>query len=146
MLNKFRPLIVTIGFLIAWIFTPLGRIPMAFIKLEAVKLPYTSFFFGLLLFGLYVLRERIGRASLLRSVLIGAVSGYLLSVISLLLADCLIPDGIHRLRNSFAVAGPLGALVIQFIFPGVLAGWLIVPLAVFTLKKSDSKHVGGNKN
>jgi len=136
MMAALSPLVVTATLFLAWMFTPLGSIPMTFVKIDTVKTPYAVIFFGLLLVCLFFLRLKIDRMSWIRTLLIAVVAGHLLSIISFTVAELIMPAGIERFGNSLRVAGFLQFVAVQLLFPGVLIGWIIAPLAVAALKLS----------
>jgi hypothetical protein len=144
MINKLRPLIIVAFLLVAWLFTPLGNIPTIFVKLDSLRLTYAVFFFGTLLASLFLFRDRIDRASWLQALLIATLGGYLVSILSLLGAELLMPDGVQLVIKTFRTNNLSTLLIAELFFPCMLLGWLVAPLAVFALKIGKKRATDNN--
>lgn len=134
--NFLRPTIVTIIIALMWFFTPLGKLPMAFIRQDKLIFNYIVIFFTILFISLIFFRSKIEKLSWVRLLLISVPVGHIFSVISIFLAEILLTDGLARFENTFRLTGYLKGVAWQLAFPFVLGGWLIVPLAVAMVKAS----------
>ncbi|MBC7429938.1 MAG: hypothetical protein H7336_15090 [Bacteriovorax sp.] len=129
-----RPLIIVTFLLIAWLLTPLGYFSGIFLKSESLRLAYTVLYFFSLLASLFLFRKKIIRASWLQSLLAATFTGYLISIISLLIAELLMPGGFTLLAKTFRTTNLSTVLAVELFFPFMLLGWLFAPFAVFALK------------
>ncbi len=128
------PVLIVLILALLWIFNPLLSVPQSFTKLDGIAGPYTTIFFVGLLVYLVWAGLKIDGMAWLKLLLFLAVIGHILSVVSLLAAELLLPGGSARLSNSASTVGVLQFLMIQLLFPIVLGGWLLAILAVSSLK------------
>lgn len=128
-----------------WAFTPLSAIPKSFMKLPGVASPYAAVFFASLFGFLLLIENRIRGLSWPKVIFYLFITGHLLSVISLALAELLLPDGVQRLSDSFSTAGALDFFITQLLFPFVLGGWLFAILGAISLKLMSKEHPGAAK-
>lgn len=135
-MDAVRPFAITALLVAAWVLTPLGGFPMAFVKLDGVMLPYAVVFFTILLGCLFLLRRKIGQANWIGLLLVAVVGGHLASIFSITVAELIAPTGMERLANSLRAAGLLRFFGVQLVYPAVLLGWFIAPLAASALKVS----------
>lgn len=132
-MNVLRPLIVTCVLIAAWFFTPLGAVPMSRI-IPGAGIPYTIIFFCLLLACLFFLLRKIDQASWISALAIAIIFGHLGSIFSITVAELLTPNGLERWNNSLRLTGFAQLLGMRIIYPILLAGWIVAPLAVAGVK------------
>ena len=136
MMTRLKPLIIVVLLFIVWMITPLGSVPMTFIKNEVLRIPYTLFFFGILLICVLILQKRIESTNWVQVLFFAAICGHFISIISLLLAQLVSTDGIEKLASTFRSTTLLEFALVQVVFSAALGGWLIALLAVFVIKLS----------
>ena len=103
--------LITACLLVLWLIPPLSDWFHAFVKLDSMRVPYTTGFF-LLLFGVLTLAAQWVKSHRVFSVAaVGACVGQLAATASIFLANFFIPDGIARTANSFQREGVIGILL-----------------------------------
>lgn len=120
----------------------MSAVAQSFIKLDGITGPYATIIFAGLLGYLVWARIKINEIAWLRLMIVSAVVGHALSIVSLLAAELLLPDGIERLFNSASAAGLLQFFLAQLLFPFVLGGWLLANLAASSLEVMEKGRLG----
>jgi hypothetical protein len=116
------PAVVTLLLFTAWKYTPLGAIPMAFIKLPEVVLAYTWIFFVALGIALVGFSNAIEKTPWSKVSLASCLCGYLISLVALNTAELI--TGWEKFSNSFNTVGALPFVSTQLALAGICAGWL----------------------
>lgn len=132
--------LITAGLLALWHIPPLSDWFRAFVKLEPMRLPYTTGFFLLLFCALTLMSRWVNRHRYVSVVAVGACLGHLAAVVSIFFANFFIPDGIARTASTLQRDGVIGILVTDFIVAAILGGWLLGAVALAVLKWMISRR------
>ncbi|MBN1663044.1 MAG: hypothetical protein JW943_05535 [Deltaproteobacteria bacterium] len=119
-----------------WLLPPIQKWFYAFVKLEAMRLPYTMIYFCLLLCVLVVLSFVTTRKSKISILVIGAFSGQLIATVALFFANLFISNGINRTISSISRFGIFNSLVLDSSVAFILGGWLFGIAAFFLFRVS----------
>lgn len=120
--------------LVIWMVPPASNWFHAFVKLEPMRVPYTATFFGLLWLSSALLSAWLKHRSVVTAVSAGAATGYLIAVVSLLVANLFIPDGPARTVRTVEQLGLLRVLMTDAIVAFVLGGWILGAVAFAMLR------------
>lgn len=126
--------LITAGLLVLWLVPPIADWFRAFVKLEPMRLPYTTGYFILLFCTMTLSAQWVNRHRLFPVLAVGALCGQLAAVVSIFLANFFIPDGIARTASTFQRDGIIGILITDFTVAAVLGGWLLGATAFAVLK------------
>ncbi|WP_413558869.1 hypothetical protein [Bdellovibrio sp. HCB209] len=130
----FASILVTVILFVIWSYSSIGDASRRFIKLDGVVTIYTGIFFCLGFVFLVLCRQRIRRASWIKTSLYSVAAGYLLSLSILLVAEAAITVGVERISNSVQIMGVGNFLFMQLLLAGILAGWFYGLLGAIGLK------------
>ena len=142
---RLKPIIICTILLAAWLLTPLEIIPMMFLKREELKLPYAFIFFAFLSITLVVFQKWIDKINWIKSLVLAAIVGQIISLLSLWVANFFDTGGIERFVNSYNSLGLFSFIIAQFVYAGFFLGWLIAPLALVATKTNFFKTFKSDK-
>lgn len=136
--NKFSPrniILIALAVVVASVFFRFAIYPTAMPAGGANY--YTIIFPVALIVALPLLLKAISSKSLVGVVVVGAVAGYFLGVISCLVSFLLTPDGIEKTINSIELFGVFNISFGMFVFlPPLLAGsWLFGGVALLAMNR-----------
>lgn len=128
------PILIVSFFWFVWSYSSFGELSRSFIKLPELIPAYSWIFFVLLLVILLVFYENISRTSWLRVAVYSTATGYLISLLALVIAEFLITAGGERLHSSIQTVGLGAFLATQLVMTGICAGWLYGLLGALAIK------------
>ena len=109
------PILIVSFFWFVWNYSSFGELSRSFIKLPELIPVYSWIFFVLLLVILVVFYENISRTSWLKVAVYSTATGYLISLLALVIAEFSITAGGERLHSSIQTVGLSAFLATQLV-------------------------------
>jgi len=140
-----QPIIVLLGlmglmflFSVSW---PINSWFKAFLKQEQMRLPYLISFFALLLAASVILHRYFLKISMILLAAIGGAVGQFASMISILISNLLIPNGIEQSLKPIELFGLKDTLIGYSSFAFLLGGWVFGIVSFIALKLLMKKNI-----
>lgn len=127
--------------LMVWLLPPASDWFHAFVKLKPMRIPYTVVFFISLFFFLFFLYPISNKKPFFVLLILGFLSGQLMSFLSIFIANLFIKNGIERTIKTIGQEGIFNVLLTDFTVALILGGWLISIISIIILKFAV-KHEG----